>query len=235
MEPRVRPANGGLLCHQAGVHGTFFRRVGGGSFAQELARLRVPLGKEALDVGCGAGNFMAKLAARRLYVTGVDISDRYVSLITERMGAHPLFCGAVCIKDAGLPFASSSFDIVFMLDVIEHLLEDERTVLIGGLHRALKKGGHLIVTTPNDESLEGGKVLCPECGCIFHAGQHLSRWTAASLSALLSGSGFTTVDCCAITFHPPAPLNRIREWFARLRKEKKVNLLYVGRKDREGI
>lgn len=50
------------------------------------------------------------------------------------------------------PFKNESFDIVIALELIEHL--DNREMFIYEMYRVLKKGGYLLISTPNRCSLE---------------------------------------------------------------------------------
>lgn len=46
-----------------------------------------------------------------------------------------------------LAFKNNSFDAVIMMEVLEHVIDDEKT--IAEINRVLKPGGKFIVTTPN--------------------------------------------------------------------------------------
>ncbi|MBP7737803.1 MAG: methyltransferase domain-containing protein [Spirochaetes bacterium] len=52
------------------------------------------------------------------------------------------------IEKEELPFPPGSFDVILFCEVIEHLTMDPLYALIN-IHRVLKKGGTLILTTPN--------------------------------------------------------------------------------------
>lgn len=90
-----------------------------------------------LDVGCADGMLRGRVNGRSSYV-GLDYP------ITGRAlyGAMPdVFADA-----AMLPFNSDVFDVVALLDVLEHLLEP-RTSLCE-IARVLKQGGRLFVNVP---------------------------------------------------------------------------------------
>ena len=56
----------------------------------------------------------------------------------------------LCGSGSAMPFESSSFDTVFMLDVVEHLSQDEFDAVLVEVMRVLVGNGRLIVhTTPN--------------------------------------------------------------------------------------
>ena len=100
-----------------------------------------------LDVGCGDGRFTAA-AAQHARATGVDVSHRAL------MFGRTLVPNARFVRSGGerLPFASNSFDVVTILDVIEHIPDDYEAHVIGESYRVLRSGGRLIVSTNTDRS-----------------------------------------------------------------------------------
>ena len=93
-------------------------------------------GSIALDISAGDG-----LSTRMLKERGWRV------MATERKVAHarPDWIAADLISD--LPFRSQSFDLVLMLEVIEHLPDIPHS--LREIARVLKPGGIAIVTTPN--------------------------------------------------------------------------------------
>ena len=92
-----------------------------------------------LDVGSGAGN-MAHHLAHYGRVIGLDSNPRPLAVAAQR-GLEACRGGGDC-----LPFADASFDLVALLDTVEHI-PDEFGVL-AEVRRVLKPGGALIVTVP---------------------------------------------------------------------------------------
>ena len=125
---------------------------------------------------------------------GVEFSRVSVELANKRLEGNPYFKGVELAEGFPLPFEAETFDAVFFLETIEHILPEEFEHTLKELYRILKKGGYVIVTTPNAENLEGGKIICPECGCIFHGGQHLSVWSANSLTSSMAQFQFQKID-----------------------------------------
>ncbi|CAN5861348.1 hypothetical protein BH10CHL1_BH10CHL1_27220 [soil metagenome] len=95
--------------------------------------------RTVLDIGGGAGN-MAHHLAHYGRVVGVDSNARPLAVAAQR--------GLDVMQSSGtdLPFAAHSFDLVALLDTVEHI-PDEFGVF-QECRRVLKPGGKLIVTVP---------------------------------------------------------------------------------------
>lgn len=93
-----------------------------------------------LDVGCGTG---AGIEEFRPYgsVTGVDFSETAIRYSRRRQ------CTRTAVADASrLPFESSSFDLIAMIEVLEHVDDDAGTLT--EIARVLTPGGLIVLTVP---------------------------------------------------------------------------------------
>jgi SAM-dependent methyltransferase len=88
-----------------------------------------------LDVGCGAG-VLALLKRKGVTLTGVDLSDECVAA-ARRNGYDETFRSDLHT----LPFADASFDYVVSLDVIGHILAEEKDAVLAEIKRVLRPGG----------------------------------------------------------------------------------------------
>ena len=143
-----------------------------------------------LDFGCGPGFLLEKLLGRGAHVAGVDFSPPSVDVASARCKGNSLFLGASVVDSVPTKIPAESYDCVLFIETIEHLLEDEREATLRELHRLLRPGGWLLVTTPNRENLTLSMQVCSGCGCRFHRWQHQTSWNADSLSSLLRTIGF---------------------------------------------
>ena len=104
---------------------------------------------EMLDVGCGTGGLMGRLAAFGR-VAGCDISPDAVDFCRRR-GLKDVV--AADLLTAG--FAAASYDVVTAIDVLCHgWMKNEREAL-AQLYAALRPGGMLITNDPAFECLRG--------------------------------------------------------------------------------
>ncbi len=106
---------------------------------------QVPAGGAAhLDFGCGDGRFLAALQGKGLgRLVGVEASAEAVRLAKERgPGLEVMHLGTV----VPLPFAEGEFSSISLMDVLEHV--DQQEALLRELRRILRADGVLIVTVP---------------------------------------------------------------------------------------
>jgi 2-polyprenyl-3-methyl-5-hydroxy-6-metoxy-1,4-benzoquinol methylase len=99
-----------------------------------------------LDVGCALGFMLQEAKAAGWDATGVETSEFAARYATEHSGCT-VHTGTV--ENAALH--SDSFDVVTLMDVIEHVAEP-RTLLCE-IYRILRPGGVLFIVTPNFGSL----------------------------------------------------------------------------------
>lgn len=104
-------------------------------------------GMRVLDLGCGRGEHLKEAAGRGAIVTGADYSLPALRMARERVGDK---ASLVATDAMSLPFADNSFDLVLLIDIVEHLHDGELDKLFSEVRRALAPNGSaLIHTAPN--------------------------------------------------------------------------------------
>jgi len=108
-----------------------------------IAEARVG-GGAVLDYGCGQGRYLPVLAelVPGAQLHGADISAVALELAGGRFPAATL----TPIEDQRLPLDGGRFDLIVLIDVIEHVLDAPTTA--AELHRLLRPGGVVVLTTP---------------------------------------------------------------------------------------
>lgn len=87
------------------------------SFRHRAALELIPQGTQILlDVGCGDGLFLSLLKEKGIVAKGIDISEEGIAKARTK-GLDV----AVYDADGPIPFPDSTFDVVTLLDVLEHL------------------------------------------------------------------------------------------------------------------
>lgn len=100
---------------------------------------------KVLDLGCGDGDY-----AKRLKDLGYDVIAGDID--KNRFNYHKEIEFRHCDITKQMPFNDSSFDYVLLMEVVEHLRNPY--VVIPEINRVIKKGGFLILSTPNILNLE---------------------------------------------------------------------------------
>lgn len=96
-------------------------------------------GERVLDVGCAHGEYLRRLADRRVDVFGVDVS--MPSLLRARQHGRPLMVGS----GDRLPVGDQSFDTILCHKTMYVFASPERT--LREFSRVLRPGGRLVFST----------------------------------------------------------------------------------------
>lgn len=164
------------------------------AFQDELDRLiadylGAAVGEAVLDVGCGGGR-LGQLMAAAAQVTGIDIAADAIARARTRHASLPSFAFAR-MDAARLAFADASFDTVLMVDTIDSIA-DPATALAEAA-RVLARGGRLMVTAPNKDSLPlraMRRLALPVPGRGFSAPELTGMLRAAGLTVTRSDGLF---------------------------------------------
>jgi 2-polyprenyl-3-methyl-5-hydroxy-6-metoxy-1,4-benzoquinol methylase len=99
-----------------------------------------------LDVGCGNGAFLAKMRHLGWETVGVELDEKAADVAKTEFDME-VFIGSL----DGAGFADESFDAITLSHVLEHV--GQPLELFRQCRRLLRRGGRIVVTTPNAESL----------------------------------------------------------------------------------
>ncbi|MCW2865788.1 MAG: SAM-dependent methyltransferase [Actinoallomurus sp.] len=176
---------------------------GSGRADRQLRMLKAVLAKTdgpqvILDVGCGDGT--ATGMVRRLGHTVVGVDWSMMALRQARR--HDLLLIRGGIDAPGLPLADGSVDMVILSEVIEHLVDTDSA--IDEIHRVLRPGGRLLVSTPNLAAWFNRGLLALGIQPIFsevslrgvygrpgsQVAGHLHMFTRRALTEFLTARGF---------------------------------------------
>ena len=105
--------------------------------------LQISRGARVLDAPCGDGALTLALRDAGYDAWGTDV----VPAARERLGEKFLAADL----GAGIPCADGSMDVVLSVEGIEHL--ENPYAFLRDIHRVLRPGGLLVLTTPNIVSL----------------------------------------------------------------------------------
>ncbi len=158
-------------------------RFFGSRRARRLSR-GLPSGARVLDIGCGRGVLLGRLADLGFEVHGTEVSEEAARGADPRAEIRTI--GA--LADAGYP--PERFHQVVLWHVLEHL--PDPTVTLREIHRVLQPGGRLAIAVPNFASAQARWMG----GGWFHLDppRHIFHFPLSALRRMLSECGFRVVS-----------------------------------------
>jgi len=153
-------------------HKKFIRR-----HRQELPQVRI------LDLGCGTGEFIARLEELHAEAWGTDIDRPAVQIARNNFhlkNVYPLAMEEFFKKD--LP----AFDYITIFEVLEHVTNPLE--ILRQAKNFLKSGGKLIISLPSK------KRIFPELSKWDYPLHHFSQWSPTAMGKFLSLIGYENVE-----------------------------------------
>ncbi len=156
---------------------------------KEVQSLVPPRAKRILDVGCGTGTLgKSLLATHAQEVVGVEVLPEVAEVARENLSR--VLCGD--IEEIELPYEEGYFDCIICADLLEHLVEPEKT--LKKLKRYLSETGSLIISVPNVRyyqvinMLVEGRWHYDDAGIMDRT--HLRFFTRKEMEEMLDRAGF---------------------------------------------
>ena len=152
-------------------------------------------GSRVLDVGCGNGFTAGQFLERGCEVVGIDLSESGIELARQKYPSARFEVGPADERILA-NLGSDPFDLVVGTEVIEHLYAPRPYVR--GCYAALKPGGRFICSTPYHGYFKN-LMIALTGRTIAHAtplwdGGHIKLWDRATLSQLLTETGFLNLQ-----------------------------------------
>ena len=165
----------------------YFTHQVGGEVARRIKKY-LGNGKRLLDYGSGPGFLIKHLLEKGIDVTALEFSVKSLEEIKKNYDGKSGFHGAWLPDE--LEKRNEKFDVVTLVEVIEHLDDRYLDLTMENIRKLLNPGGYLVITTPNNENLERSYICNPETGELFHRWQHIRSWNTESLQSFLKGKGY---------------------------------------------
>jgi len=193
-------------------------------------------GVRALELGCGTGVFLGRVAGSGAQLHGIDLSTHLLAKAQVRLVAH-LNVALSCGNAEQMPFPDAVYDVVYGSSVLHHL---DLEASLQEVSRVLRPGGRIVFAEPN--------ILNPQVFLMFHLGltkkyfgvspdeMAFSRFRAR---AVLTRLGYEDVSVRPLDFlHPSVPaagvevVSRVGERLEKvpLLREVTGSLLILARK-----
>ena len=176
---------------QSKWHHLKFKRI-----AQEIQGF-----EKHLDIGCGPGTFIGSLKPGH-HSLGVDIAINQITYAADKYG-EPTKNYQV-IAPGPLPFPDGVFDVVTLVELIEHLEVPSVDALLRDATRVLKPGGKLVVSTPNYKGLWPTiEAMVNKFGKVSYEDQHINKYDRGRLAQEMSTLGLADLDVSCYMFASP--------------------------------
>jgi ubiquinone/menaquinone biosynthesis C-methylase UbiE len=160
-----------------------------------LSQISVPTNGPILDIGCGGGRTIAKLAklAPNTKIFGIDYSDDSVA-IARKTNARLINAGKIDIRHgtvSQLPFGNDAFDLITAVET--HFFWPDLPNDLREIFRVIKPRGQFLIVA---EIYKGGKHLEGVRKQIFdkHLAANMNLLTSDEHRELLSTAGFSDVQ-----------------------------------------
>jgi len=181
-------------------------------------------GARVLDLACGTGAMMRRLAARLpdAHLFGADLSLAQLHEAHKRSPELML----VASDAAALPFKSGAFDVVHWSWLLEHVPPSRAVDILREVRRTLAHGGHAWMTEVDNDSL----AFWPRIPLAEECFRELWRAQAEGggdpiigrkLYGLCRAAGYASIETFPTTFHlhrgsPPGYFHGMLEEFAEI-------------------
>ncbi|MDH3306531.1 MAG: class I SAM-dependent methyltransferase [Acidimicrobiia bacterium] len=171
-----------------------------------------------LDVGCGLGDFVAFTSSLPEFVShGTDVSEHAIAIARQKTPDAQFRASAADAQ----PWDPNTFDLVTILDVLEHLPDPDQAMISAGT--MLDENGVFIAVVPVYDGASG-----PIIKLLDHDATHINRWGRAAWLNLI-GQYFDVLDWTGV-FRYGIPRGPYLHFPTRLLRYHSPAILVIGRK-----
>jgi len=136
-----------------------------------------------LDVGCATGMFCAYLKTKGFdTVVGIDLNEALIKEARDHVDTEFIHGDAQEFMEK----SGRLFDIIFLINVVEHIERDHVVNFMKAVHSSLKSDGFAVVRVPNMNNILSAGHLADDL-------THFTGLTEQSLKQLSLSAGFREV------------------------------------------
>jgi ubiquinone/menaquinone biosynthesis C-methylase UbiE len=151
-------------------------------------------GERVLDLGCGAGRFVAALRDAGADPVGVELADAALARARRNVPGADL---RLVAADGSLPLGHGEVDLVWCSEVLEHV--PDTLAFLTEIRRVLQRGGRLLVTVPDHGRFKRTLLALAHYDAHYDPlGDHVRFYTRRSLTRVLHATGFEDVTLSAL-------------------------------------
>ncbi len=148
----------------------------------------LPKNLRILDLGCGAGEFVAELKKLGFEVFGIDFDKGAIEIAKREFGLENVFPESLESFLKRKDF--EKFDIITFFEVLEHI--DNPAVFMENIQKTLKPNGKIVFSVPCRERflVNSNKWDFPP--------HHFTRWNKQSIENIFCKNGFKIDHLCYV-------------------------------------
>lgn len=156
-------------------------------------------GSRVLDIGSGLGHIMSAVRERLpdCRITCVEAAPKSIQYLRRN--------NFEVIEDFGLLSDTGPYDVIFMVEVIEHL--DDPAIVLRLCHSVLTAGGSIFLTTPCGELRSGSHSTAA-----YETSEHVQFFTQRSLCLASKNAGFDSVTFFEMREFYAGSANKAIKW-----------------------
>jgi SAM-dependent methyltransferase len=188
-------------------------------------------GRTLLDVGCGPGLFLGLAQEAGFEVTGVELNPQLALRAKARTNG-----AQIIVSDFIKLPTDRSFDVISMLDLIEHL--PDPLAALRHARQMLKPGGHIVLYTPNHRGIicrfadaayrvSGGRFQRPVVE-IFDC-LHVVFFDISTLNLALRKTGFQVIETATWGYDPGRSVQATGPWSLGVRSLETIGGIIFGK------
>tara|TARA_S200000501_G_C20609682_1_gene649707 strand:+ start:60 stop:764 length:705 start_codon:yes stop_codon:yes gene_type:complete len=145
--------------------------------------------KSHLDIGCGPGTFLGMLNKKAI---GIDIAKNQINYAKKNYTDKKL---KFLVYKNKIPLKSKSVDTISLIELIEHIDDEDVNFLLKECRRVLKKDGELYLSTPNYHSLWPLlEIVLNLISPVDYKHEHINKFNKKKLKKTLQKNGFKILE-----------------------------------------
>jgi ubiquinone/menaquinone biosynthesis C-methylase UbiE len=163
----------------------------------------LPRGARVLDVGCGTGEYVARVTELGFEAAGLEPAQGMRERAVEKNPGGDIRDGVA----TSLPWPDGHFDLVLCIEVLRYLHRADLRAALGEMCRVLKPGGRMFLTMVNRYALDGFWLhyklkRLARLGRVTTDAPHCEFVTPAEINSELLRAGFSHVESRGVLFAP---------------------------------
>ncbi len=195
-------------------------------FKKVRSLIENPSSKKIMELGCGPGTFLSMLKPNYTSATGIDNDPNQMAYAKKHYATQKL---TFKMGDITKPLPIENQDIIIISEVIEHIPLKESEKMLKQAKASLKKGGSIILTTPNYRSFWPIiEFVWNKMNPVNYEELHVNKYNMKKLTSQLKKHGFKIDRKGTFLIASPFLFFLPLQWRTRIQKSESAVLPGLG-------